>query len=117
MVDPSSLMPCCRSRDASSCVSVLRSFTYEDFGDSSPSQIQETPSCTSSSMLYWRIAFADENTYSDQLLRPCFIRSSSCRARLRFSRKFSSIMKKDETLIERMKQGRKSWSLYVFSSA
>src|SRR3972149_810428 len=40
-----------------------------------------------------RIAFADENTYSDQDLPFAFISASSSSARFLYSRKFSSIMK------------------------
>ena len=81
-------------------VSELRNFAYDELGDSRPSQIHETPSCTSSSMVYLRMALADENTYSDQLLPACFMRSSNCMARGRLSRKFSSIMKNEQTFME-----------------
>ena len=52
-------------------------------------------------MLYLLIAFAEEKTYSDQLLPACFMRSSNCMARGRLSRKFSSIMKNELTCMER----------------
>ena len=52
-------------------------------------------------MVYLRMAFAEENTYSAQLLPACFMRSSSCMARGRLSRKFSSIMKNELTFMER----------------
>ncbi len=44
--------------------------------------------------LYFAIALAEENTYIDQALPCCFMRSSSSSARVWSSRKFSSIMKK-----------------------
>src|SRR5579872_6077536 len=99
MVDPSTLIPCRRNSFASESVSWPFSFAYPARGDSSPIHTHETPSSTSSFMLYLLMAFAEENTYSAQLLPFDFIRSSNSMARLRCSRKFSSIMKKDRTFI------------------
>ena len=48
-------------------------------------------------MVYLRIALAEANTDSAQLLFPCFISSSKRMARSRCSRKFSSIMKNEFT--------------------
>src|ERR1035438_9350291 len=97
MVDPSNLMPCARNSRVNVSVSAPCSLIYDECGDSSPIQIHETPSSTSSRMEYWLIALADENTYNDQALLPAFMRSSSSRARRLWSRKFSSIMKNDFT--------------------
>ena len=80
----------CQSVGASSLV-------YEERGDSSPIQTQETPSSTSSRMVYWRIALAEEKTYSDHALAFGLHQSSSSMARRLCSRKFSSIMKNDFT--------------------
>ena len=51
-------------------------------------------------MVYLRIALADENTYSAQLLPVAFMRSSSSMARFRYSRKFSSMMKNERTFMD-----------------
>ena len=67
-------------------------------GDSKPIHTQETPSSTSSSMVYFRIALAEAKTESSQLLPASFMRSSKRMARVRCSRKFSSITKNECTL-------------------
>ena len=97
MVEPNSLIPCLRSSLVSVMVSAPFSLTYAERGDSRPIQIQETPSSTSSLMVYWLMALAEENTYSDHALCPAFMNSSSSMARRLCSRKFSSIMKNDFT--------------------
>ena len=48
-------------------------------------------------MSYVRIALADENTYKAQAFPAAFMQSSSSIARRLYSRKFSSIMKNEET--------------------
>jgi hypothetical protein len=48
-------------------------------------------------MSYCRIALADENTYSDHAFPSAFMQASSSSARFLYSRKFSSIMKNDDT--------------------
>ena len=62
MVEPSSLMPCARNSRVSFKVSAPCSLVYDERGDSSPIQIHETPSSTSSRMEYWLMALADEKT-------------------------------------------------------
>src|SRR5215207_8562533 len=49
-------------------------------------------------MVYLRIALADENTYNSQLLPASCMYFNNSRARSRWSKKFSSIMKKEWTL-------------------
>ena len=83
MVDPSNLIPCCRNSRVRPRVSAFCNLAYAECGDSSPIQIQETPSATSSSMVYLRMALTEENTYSSQLFPAFCISSSNCMARLR----------------------------------
>src|ERR1019366_8915836 len=97
IVEPSSTMPCSRSSRLIRCVSAPSSFAYPDLGDSSPSQMDEMPSSTNSSQLYFRMAFAEEKMCNDQLFPAAFIQASSSMARRFWSRKFSSMMKNDFT--------------------
>src|SRR5207244_2546008 len=73
---------------------VAGSLLDRERNDSSPIHTHETPSSTSSCAVYLLIAFAEANTAMPQLFPACFIRRSSCMARSRCSRKFSSMMKK-----------------------
>src|ERR1035438_10677952 len=52
--------------------------------------MEETPSSTSSSYLYLRMALAEEKILKDQLLPAAFMSASRSMARWRWSRKFSS---------------------------
>ncbi len=62
MVEPSTLTPFACNSLTSFRVSIFRSFAYEALGDSSPIQIHETPNATISSIVYLRMALADEKT-------------------------------------------------------
>src|ERR1039458_10525027 len=68
MVEPSTRMPFFLNSVVSACVSVPLSLAYSECSDSNPIQTHDTPSSTSSSIVYLRIALADEKTYISQLL-------------------------------------------------